>query len=75
MPSEKHLDENGRVVHLPNKPLLSDGAVEKSDRCCGEHGICSHQVLRDGEHDHDASVVPNKMIRKVDPCRLILFPL
>uniref|UniRef100_M1APC0 Poly(P)/ATP NAD kinase n=2 Tax=Solanum tuberosum TaxID=4113 RepID=M1APC0_SOLTU len=64
MPSEKHLDENGRVVHLTNKPLLSDGAVEKSDRCCGEHGICSHQVLRDREHDHDASVVPNKMTRK-----------
>ncbi|XP_047250374.1 probable NAD kinase 1 isoform X2 [Capsicum annuum] len=56
MPSEKHLDENGRVA--------SDGAVEKSDKCCGEHGICSHQVLRDGEHDHDATVVPNKMIRK-----------
>ncbi|WMV07161.1 hypothetical protein MTR67_000546 [Solanum verrucosum] len=64
MPPEKHLDENGRVVHLTNKPLLSDGAVKKSDRCCGEHGICSHQVLRDGEHDHDASVVPNKMTRK-----------
>ncbi|CAN4089808.1 unnamed protein product [Withania somnifera] len=54
MPSENHLDENRRVV--------SDGALEKSDRCCGEHGICSHEVLRDGEHDHD--VVPNKMIRK-----------
>lgn len=66
MPSEKHLDENGRVA--------SDGAVEKSDKCCGEHGICSHQVLRDGEHDHDATVVPNKMIRKVCVCT-ILFPL
>ncbi|XP_060197201.1 NAD(H) kinase 1 isoform X3 [Lycium barbarum] len=73
IPSEKHLDENGRVVHLTNKPVLSDGAAEKSDRCCGEHGICSHQVLRDGEHDHDASVVPNKMIRKNELRHVIIY--
>ncbi|XP_060197206.1 NAD(H) kinase 1 isoform X8 [Lycium barbarum] len=52
--------EKSRNLQLEKR----DGAAEKSDRCCGEHGICSHQVLRDGEHDHDASVVPNKMIRK-----------
>ncbi|OIT33687.1 PREDICTED: NAD(H) kinase 1 [Nicotiana attenuata] len=62
--SEECLIKEGRVVPLTNQTVLSDGAPEQSERCCGENGICSHEVLRDGERDRDASAFPNKMIRK-----------
>lgn len=47
--------------------------TEQNDRCCGKHGICSHEVLRNGEIDADLSASPNKFMRKVIYC--IFFSL
>ncbi|XP_031100808.1 NAD(H) kinase 1 isoform X2 [Ipomoea triloba] len=64
--SEKHNAEHkdGRLKQLADQPVQSDGTAEKSERCCAENGICSHEVLRNGEPDCDTNVLPRKMMRK-----------
>ncbi|XP_031401369.1 NAD(H) kinase 1 [Punica granatum] len=34
------------------------------ERCCGKHGICSHEVLFDGEAGSQTGRIQNKMMRK-----------
>lgn len=45
--------------------VLSDEAAEEFQRCCGKNGICSHEVLRDGELDRNCNTIQSKMMRKV----------
>lgn len=72
--SEKHNAEHkdGRLKQLADQPVQSDGTAEKSERCCAENGICSHEVLRNGEPDCDTNVLPRKMMRKVGAFSLCL---
>lgn len=48
------------------QPVLSNEAGEQSGRCCGENGICSHEVLLDG---HSCSAGNSKLSKKVETCR------
>ncbi|KAK3026355.1 hypothetical protein RJ639_042652 [Escallonia herrerae] len=59
--SGEHNDE--RAENLADQPLLCD-AGEQSERCCGKNGICSHEVLRDGEPDFDSNAIQSKLMRK-----------
>lgn len=56
---QANLDDT-RTNNPTNQPILSYKANEKSERCCSRNGICSHEVLRDGNPDSDS-----KMVRKV----------
>ena len=38
---------------------------DQTEQCCGSNGICSHEVLRDGECDSDSKLLLNKFARKV----------
>lgn len=51
-----------------NKHVFCDEAGELSEKCCSRNGICSHEVLRNGNPDSDA-----KMVRKV--CYISLLDL
>ncbi|KAI3746686.1 hypothetical protein L6452_09125 [Arctium lappa] len=75
----KYEMERERSLQLEHKVLPSAGhkgncneqevgnsmpeTAEKSQRCCGENGICSHEVLRDREKDSYA-YVQTKLTRK-----------
>ncbi|KAK9273793.1 hypothetical protein L1049_018603 [Liquidambar formosana] len=66
-PVEHCGDSNGKEVeNLANPPVLWNQATEQSEKCCGKHGICSHEVLRDGEtgSDSDSEATQNKFMRK-----------
>ncbi|KAI9075067.1 hypothetical protein K1719_042965 [Acacia pycnantha] len=53
-------DHDGLKADSSAKKLVfCDEAGKLSERCCSRNGICSHEVLRDGNPDSDA-----KMIRK-----------
>ncbi|KAF9592584.1 hypothetical protein IFM89_016035 [Coptis chinensis] len=41
-----------------------------SEKCCGQHGICSHEVLRDGEETESNSIVVDSRLRKKASFRL-----
>lgn len=55
-------ENNGNDERAEN---LASQSNEQSEQCCGSNGICSHEVLRDGESDSASKVVPNKFTRKV----------
>ncbi|KAA8528073.1 hypothetical protein F0562_035058 [Nyssa sinensis] len=63
-PSSGAQNVNGERAENVEDPVLSCQASEQSERCCGKNGICSHEVLRDGEPDCDSSVVQNRIMRK-----------
>ncbi|KAF5725471.1 ATP-NAD kinase family protein [Tripterygium wilfordii] len=52
-----------KIENSANKPVMWNQTHERSEDCCMEHGICSHEVLRDGGTDSDSNMV-NKMMRK-----------
>ena len=54
-----------RTGNSADQPVLSNQTHEQSDVCCGKNGICSHEVLRDGDTDSNFDVVQNKVMRKV----------
>ncbi|XP_057953649.1 NAD(H) kinase 1 isoform X1 [Malania oleifera] len=56
-------DGNGEE-NLVNHPVSCHRANEQSEGCCGKHGICSHEVLRDGEADSGSEVVQHRIRRK-----------
>lgn len=45
--------------------MMCNEARKQSERCCGMHGIFSHEVLHNGEIDSDTEMVNNKFMRKV----------
>ncbi|XP_057484109.1 NAD(H) kinase 1 isoform X2 [Actinidia eriantha] len=53
-----------RTGNSADQPVLSNQTHEQSDVCCGKNGICSHEVLRDGDTDSNSDVVQNKVMRK-----------
>ncbi|CAL0304333.1 unnamed protein product [Lupinus luteus] len=58
---EFHPDlDDMRTNNPTNQPALCNETNEKSERC-SRNGICSHEVLRDGNPDSDSH---SKMIRK-----------
>lgn len=57
-----------RVDISADQPVLSRQTCEQSEVCCGKHGLCSHEVLRDGDPDSDCNVAHNRMTRKVFFC-------
>lgn len=63
---ESNGDVNGeRADSSADQPVLSSQTYKQSEVCCGKHGLCSHEVLRDGDPDSDCNVVQNRMTRKV----------
>lgn len=60
-----------KTNELVGRQTVSHELAEQSDECCGKNGICSHEVLQDGEPDRNSTVGQNKMMRKVC-CRLAL---
>lgn len=44
---------------------LTSQSGKQPENCCGVNGICSHEVLRDGEAGSYSKVVPNKLMKKV----------
>ncbi|KAE9462209.1 hypothetical protein C3L33_05877, partial [Rhododendron williamsianum] len=63
---ESNGDVNGeRADSSADQPVLSSQTYKQSEVCCGKHGLCSHEVLRDGDPDSDCNVVQNRMTRKI----------
>ncbi|XP_034211129.1 NAD(H) kinase 1 isoform X2 [Prunus dulcis] len=58
---QSHRENNGDDERTKN---LASRSNEQSEQCCGSNGICSHEVLRDGDRDSASKVVPNKFARK-----------
>ncbi|XP_059430290.1 NAD(H) kinase 1 [Corylus avellana] len=58
-PGEHDGDYCEAVGNFFNQPVSSNEANKQFEKCCGENGICSHEVLRDGESDSGS-----KMVRK-----------
>ena len=51
--------------NLAGQPVLLNQASEEPERCCGNHGICSHEVLKDGEPNFDCDSNMVRMMKKV----------
>ncbi|XP_043691290.1 probable NAD kinase 1 isoform X2 [Telopea speciosissima] len=51
----------GRISDQKDMTSLAN---DQSERCCGKHGICSHEVLKDGEAESNPMVVHNKIAKK-----------
>lgn len=66
VPSEECCSESSRKKEneLVGRRTVSNELAEQSDECCGKNGICSHEVLQDGEPDSNSTVGKNKMMRK-----------
>lgn len=56
---KEHHSDDERMENLCSQ------SSRQPENCCGMNGICSHEVLRNGEGDADATVLPNKFMRKV----------
>ena len=64
-PGECNGDNNAQQMeNSTNQPMLRNEANEQSENCC-TNGLCSHEILHDGETDSHAKAVHNKMMRKV----------
>ncbi|KAL6205069.1 hypothetical protein ACLB2K_022333 [Fragaria x ananassa] len=50
--------DDERIVNLARR------SNDQSEQCCGSNGICSHEVLRDGECDSDSKLLLHKFARK-----------
>ncbi|KAM7523433.1 hypothetical protein LguiA_013335 [Lonicera macranthoides] len=61
---EHNGDFNERAENLADQPVLSSEAGEESEWCCGKNGICSHEVLRDGEPESSSVTFKSKFKRK-----------
>ncbi|KAL1808698.1 hypothetical protein ACET3Z_025688 [Daucus carota] len=55
---------NKQLEHKVQLPVLSNEAEEKFETCCGENGICSHEVLLDGEHGNSSNAGKCKLSKK-----------
>ncbi|XP_042955634.1 probable NAD kinase 1 isoform X7 [Carya illinoinensis] len=56
--SEHGIDvDYARMGNLVNQPVWCSEANEQFGKCCGRNGLCSHEVLQDGETDFDSKMV------------------
>lgn len=62
-PGARCADSNGWTENLAKQPNCNE-ANENSEGGCTENGICSHEVLDDGESCLGSKAAHNKMIRK-----------
>ncbi|GAV67899.1 NAD_kinase domain-containing protein [Cephalotus follicularis] len=62
---EEHVGDfdSGRIGNSAHQQMSNQETVN-SGKGNMEHGICSHDVLQDGESDSDPSVVYNRIMRK-----------
>ncbi|KAF6140757.1 hypothetical protein GIB67_035184 [Kingdonia uniflora] len=51
--------------NLSDQTVPQTISIEQLEKCCGKHGICSHEVLRDGETDFESKMNHNKIRKKV----------
>lgn len=68
---QSHVEHAGdfggeRVENSTNQSMLGTEANEQSENCC-INGICSQEILQDGEANSHAKVAQNKIMRKVIP--------
>lgn len=65
--SEEHNSDlnDDRPEDFKELPVLSNGSSELSEKCCGQNGICTHEVLQDGEPEVGSKTVQYKFMRKV----------
>ncbi|GMN26243.1 hypothetical protein TIFTF001_001231 [Ficus carica] len=56
------LDEDHRDAD--RRENLAGQSNKHVEQCCGSNGLCSHEVLRNGEADSDSKVVQDKYTRK-----------
>ncbi|KAL6202755.1 hypothetical protein ACLB2K_026460 [Fragaria x ananassa] len=56
-----HRESNRDDERIEN---LARRSNDQSEQCCGSNGICSHEVLRDGECDSDSKLLLHKFARK-----------
>lgn len=47
-----------------NEKLVQDTSLEKTEKCCGKDGICSHEVLRDGTMETNSMMTRRTVARK-----------
>ncbi|XP_011032051.1 PREDICTED: NAD(H) kinase 1-like isoform X2 [Populus euphratica] len=52
-----------RVENSTNQPMQRNETNEQSENC-STNGLCSHEILHDGETDSQAKEVPNRIMRK-----------
>ncbi|KAJ6670795.1 putative proteinD KINASE [Salix viminalis] len=52
-----------RAESLTNQPMLRNETKEQSENC-STNGLCSHDILHDGETGSQAKAVPNRIMRK-----------
>lgn len=58
--------DGGRAGNLVNEQVWQNQRNEHSEEGCMEHGICSHEVLHNGESDFSSHVADNnRMMKKV----------
>ncbi|XP_039128683.1 LOW QUALITY PROTEIN: probable NAD kinase 1, partial [Dioscorea cayenensis subsp. rotundata] len=36
-----------KLQNSPNQPVMNGPYIEQTEKCCGKHGICSHEILWD----------------------------
>ncbi|GAB4835244.1 hypothetical protein Ancab_000153 [Ancistrocladus abbreviatus] len=64
-PVERNYDsQNGNTAEVVNQLEVSDQRNEQTPKCCGQNGICTHEVLRDGEADCDSEMAKDRMMKK-----------
>ncbi|GMH10314.1 hypothetical protein Nepgr_012155 [Nepenthes gracilis] len=64
-PEEHHCDlPSERTEGLNNQEDATYQAIGQTLKCCGENGICTHVILRDGEADSDCESVKNGKKKK-----------
>ncbi|GMH22241.1 hypothetical protein Nepgr_024084 [Nepenthes gracilis] len=64
-PEEHHCDlPSERNEGLSNQEDATYQAIGQTLKCCGKNGICTHEILRDGEADSDCESVKNGKKKK-----------
>ncbi|GAB2277037.1 NAD kinase 1 [Dionaea muscipula] len=56
--------QSERTADLNHGLEATHQANEQKLNCCGKNGICTHEVLRDGDTDSDTESVNKRMLRK-----------
>ncbi|KAF8009225.1 hypothetical protein BT93_J0269 [Corymbia citriodora subsp. variegata] len=62
----KHHDDvcRGGTRNLDDQNDSCNETDEQPEGCCAEHGICSHEVLFNGENDSASRAIQKRMMRK-----------
>nr|XP_010938543.1 probable NAD kinase 1 [Elaeis guineensis] len=58
------LSKDLKLDNLSSKLMVDNPAMEQNEKCCGKHGICSHEILRDEDTDASSKLVGRRVARK-----------